>query len=145
VVYKNKVVSISNSVSSTTARPSQNNVTSNKMRSISAILATLAIASLSVQALLPPDQPTRRAYTSASISSSSTDHYKPTDPIKPVPTTSYTSEPYKPEPTSTYVPEHPKPSDKPEEPEYETVCQKFAFFHGWDLDCGDVSRSSRLR
>lgn len=114
------------------------------MRSIPAILATLAIASIGAQALLPPEQPTRRAYTSSAISSSTTPPYHPPEPTKPATTTttkttSKSAESYKPEPTSTYTPEHPKPSDKPGEPEYEKFCQTFAFFHGWDLDCGDVS------
>ncbi|KAJ9099327.1 hypothetical protein QFC21_004208 [Naganishia friedmannii] len=91
------------------------------MRFTTAILAALAIASIGVQALPSPEEPTRPAYQSSFPSSSSTDTYEPTKPSLP-------------EPTDKPTPQPPKP----DEPEYETVCKKFAFFHNWDYDCGDL-------
>jgi hypothetical protein len=94
------------------------------------IVAALAIVSIGVRALPSPEEPTRPAYQSSSLSPSSTDKYEPSKPSQP-------------EPTQTYNPKPNKPDDgKNDEPEYEVVCKKFAFFHNWDIDCGDVSVAS---
>lgn len=94
------------------------------------IVATLAIVSIGVRALPSPEEPTRPAYQSSSLSPSSTDKYEPSKPSQP-------------EPTQTYNPKPNKPDDgKNDEPEYEVVCKKFSFFHNWDIDCGDVSVAS---
>ncbi|KAJ9103620.1 hypothetical protein QFC19_004195 [Naganishia cerealis] len=67
------------------------------MRFTTAIVAAFTIASIGVQALPAPGEPTKADYK----------------PVKPT------------------------PSSKPE-PEYEIVCKEFAFFHGWDITCGDL-------
>jgi hypothetical protein len=159
-------------------RPDLAKATFDKMRFNSAILAALVVASIDVQALPPPDEPTRPGYASSAFSATDTATYKPSDAAKPPPTdtpkppptdtykppppdtykpgTASTYQPhptdtykppppdtYKPGSTSTYQQEHPKPSDTPQEPAYETACKQFAFFHNWDLHCGDVSLTSR--
>jgi hypothetical protein len=91
------------------------------MRFTTAIVAAFAIASIGVQALPAPNEPTKPAYTST-VTPSPThkyEHAKPSDKYEP--------EPYKPE------------DDKEHEPEYEIVCKKFAFFHNWDITCGDLT------
>ncbi|KAJ9119374.1 hypothetical protein QFC24_005845 [Naganishia onofrii] len=91
------------------------------MRFTTAIVAAFAIASFGVQALPAPNEPTKSAYSS-SLAPSAThkyEHAKPSDKYEP--------EPYKPE------------DDKEHEPEYDIVCKKFAFFHNWDITCGDLT------
>ncbi|KAJ9111027.1 hypothetical protein QFC22_006623 [Naganishia vaughanmartiniae] len=79
------------------------------MRFTSAIFAALAIAFMGVQALPAPDQPTQPAYKSSAA------------------------------PAPTYKPEPYKPDNKTDHPDYDIVCKPFAFFHNWDIDCGDLA------
>ena len=121
------------------------------MRFISAIIVTSVIASLGVQGLRPPEQPTRRSYGSSSHVPISSEKQKPTETttVSTIRTpassdTVWTSTPVTTKTdiirTSTAAPS--KATGVPQKDE--GACEKFAFFHGWDVDYGDVSSLSCL-
>lgn len=123
------------------------------MRFISAILVTSVIASIGVQGLRPPEQPTRRSYGSSSLVPMSSEKDKPTEtttvpPIRTSVSTDtefvWTSTPVTTNTdiirTSTAAPS--TATDVPQKDE--GACEKFAFFHDWDVEYGDVSSLSCL-